>query len=146
MALSGQVFVVRFLAMRVFWQSAIIISFLTLVLSSPGHAVCGPGNESCEPSADEARAKIEQLLNLAWLTPHSVVSLEKLDGRGFETGGRKIYEMRFFAVLNYSGDKLRCRKSLCPELHNYSVEIDEAAKKATIAGWLFFEQAERGWR
>jgi hypothetical protein len=42
--------------------------------------------------------------------------------------------MRFSAVLNYSGDKLRCRKNLCPELHNYLVEVDEAGKKATIAG------------
>jgi hypothetical protein len=132
--------------MRTFWRSAIIISLITLVLSSPGRAVCGPGNEGCEPSVDEARAKIERLLNSAWLTPHSIVSLEKLDGRGFETEGRKIYEMRVFAVLNYSGDKLRCRQNLCPELHNYSVEIDEVAKKATIAGWLFFEQAEREWR
>ena len=132
--------------MRTFWRSAIIISFITLVLSFPGHAVCGPGNESCEPSADEVRAKIEQLLNSAWLTSHSIVSLEKFNGRSLETGGRKIYEMRFFAALNYSGDKLRCRKSRCPELHNYSVEIDEAAKKATIAGWLFFEQTEREWR
>ena len=132
--------------MSTFWRSAIIISFLTLVLSSPGHAVCGSGNENCEPSVDEARAKIERLLNVAWLTPHSIVSLEKLDGRGLETQGRKIYEMRFFAVLNYSGDKLRCRKSRCPELHNYSVEIDEAAKKATIAGWLFFEQTDGEWR
>jgi hypothetical protein len=129
--------------MCIFWRLAII--FITLVLSSPGHAVCGPGNESCEPSVDEARTKIERLLNSAWLTPHSIVSLEKLDGRSFETLGRKIYEMRFFVVLTYSGDKLRCR-NLCPELHNYSVEIDEAAKKATVAGWLFFEQTEREWR
>jgi hypothetical protein len=132
--------------MRFFWWSATIISFVTLVLSFPGHAVCGPGNGSCEPSLDEARAKIERLLNSAFLTPYSIASLEKLDGRGLEIQGRKKYEMRFFAVLNYSGDKLRCRTSLCPELHNYLVKVDEAAKKATIAGWLFFERAEREWR
>ena len=136
----------RRLAMHTFRRSAIIISFITLALSFPGQAVCGPGHESCEPSVDEARAKIERLLNLAFLTPYSIISLEKLDGRGLETQGRKKYEMRFFAVLNYSGDKLRCRMSLCPELHNYLVKVDEAAKKATIAGWLFFEQAERGWQ
>jgi hypothetical protein len=132
--------------MRAFWRSAIIIGFIMLVLSSPVHAVCGRGKESCEPSVDEARAKIERLLNSAFLTPFSIVSWERLDGRRLETQGGKKYEMRFFAVLNYSGDKLRCRVSHCPELHNYSVEIDEAAKKATIAGWLFFEQAEREWR
>jgi len=132
--------------MRTFWRSAIIISFITLALSSPGHAICGPGYESCEPSVDEAGAKIERLLNSAFLTPHSIVSFEKLDGRSVETQGRKIYEMRFLAVLNYSGDKLRCRMSHCSELHNYLVQVDEAAKKATIAGWLFFEKAEGGWR
>jgi len=95
---------------------------------------------------DEARAKIERLLNSAYLTPYTINSFETLDGRRIETQDRKIYEMRFFVTLNYSGDKLRCRLNLCPELHNYSVEIDQAAKKATIAGWLFFEQAESGWR
>ena len=125
--------------MRTFLRAAIISSFITLALSSPGQAACGPGNENCEPTIDEARAKIEQLLNSAFLTPHSIVSFEKLDGRNIDTQDRKIYEMRFFAVLNYTGDKLRCRQNLCPELHNFSVEVDEAAKKATIAGWLFFE-------
>jgi hypothetical protein len=123
-----------------------IIGFIMLALSSPGHATCGPGDESCEPSVDEARTKIEGLLNSAFLTPYSIVSWDKFDGRSVETQDRKIYEMRFLAVLNYSGDKLRCRKSLCPELHNYLVEVDEAEKKATIAGWLFFERAEQGWR
>ncbi len=132
--------------MGTFRWSAIIIGFVTWALSPPGHAVCGPGYESCEPSIDEARAKIEQLLNSAFLTPHSIGSLEKLDGRGIETEGHKAYEMRVFAVINYSGDKLRCRERLCPELNNYLVKVDEAAKKATIAGWLFFEQAEGGWR
>ncbi len=132
--------------MRSFLRSAIIISVIMLALSSPGHAVCGPGHESCEPSADEMRAKIEQLLNSAFLTPHTTVSWQKLDGRSVETQGRKKYEIRISAVLTYSGDRLRCRMDLCPELHNYLVEIDEAAKKATVSGWLFFEQAERGWR
>jgi len=132
--------------MRVFSRLAIIINFITLVLSSAGHAGCSPGYESCEPSVHEVRAKIEQALNAAFLTPHSIVSLEKLDGRHAETHGRKIFEMRFLAVIEYSGDRLICRMALCPEMHNYLVEIDEAAKKATIAGWLFFEQAGRGWR
>ena len=52
----------------------------------------------------------------------------------------KYMKCGFFVVLNYSGDKLRCRTSCCPELHNYSVEIDETAKKATIAGWLFLNK------
>jgi hypothetical protein len=117
-----------------------------LALSSPGNAVCGPGNDGCEPSADETRTKVERLLNGAFLTPYSIVSLDKLDGRSVETKGRKMYEMRISAVFNYAGDKLRCRTNLCPELHNYLVEVDQASKKATIAGWLFFEQAGRGWR
>ena len=127
-------------------RSVFIISFMTLALSSPGNAVCGPGNDGCEPSADETRTKVERLLNAAFLTPYSIVSLDKLDGRSVETKGRKMYEMRISAVFNYAGDKLRCRTNLCPELHNYLVEVDQAAKKATIAGWLFFEQAGRGWR
>jgi hypothetical protein len=132
--------------MRNFRWAAIIFILVTLALSSPAHAVCGPGHESCEPSAGEARAKVEQLLNSAFLTPYSIVRLDNLDARGVETQGHKIYEMRFLAVLNYSDDKLRCRKSLCPELQNYLVEVDRVEKKATVAGWLFFEQTEQGWR
>jgi len=119
---------------------------MMLVLSSAGHAACGPGTEGCEPAIDEARAKLERLFGSAYLTPHTLVSLEKRDGRSLETRGRRMYEMRFVAALNYSGDRLRCRKHLCPELHNYLVEVDAAAKKATIAGWLFFEQGPDGWR
>ena len=95
-------------------RSVFIISFMTLALSSPGNAVCGPGNDGCEPSADETRTKVERLLNAAFLTPYSIVSLDKLDGRSVETKGRKMYEMRISAVFNYSGDKLRCRTNLCP--------------------------------
>ena len=122
-----------------FWRSAIIIGFMTWTLSSAGHAACGPGYESCEPSVDEARAKIERLLSSAFLTPYAIVSWDKLDGRSVETQGRKIYEMRFSVVLNYSGDRLVCRKKLCPELHNHTLKVDVAAKKATVAGWLFFD-------
>jgi hypothetical protein len=125
---------------------AFIISFVMLALSSPVYAVCGPGNDGCEPSADEARAKVERLLNSAYLTPFTIASIDKLDGRSVETKGRKMYEMRISTVLNYADDKLRCRTNLCPELHNYLVEIDPTAKKATVSGWLFFERAERGWR
>jgi hypothetical protein len=132
--------------MSTFRLSALIICFATLALSSPSDAACGPGNESCEPTANEIQAKIEQLLNSAYLTPHSIVSLNKFDGRSFETEGRKTYEIRILAVLNYSDDKLLCRISSCPELNNYVVRTDVATKKATIAGWMFFEQVGEGWR
>jgi hypothetical protein len=132
--------------MRPFRLSAIIISIITLALSSPGYSACDTGHDGCEPSANEVQAKVEQLLSSAYLTPHSIVSLNKFDGRSFETEGRKTYEIRILAVINYSGDKLLCRLSSCPELHNYVVRTDVAAKKKTIAGWLFFEQVGQGWR
>ena len=87
-----------------------------------------------------------QLLNSAFLPPYSLSVLEKLDGRGIETQGQKKYEMRILAIVTYSGDTLQCRISLCPELHNYLVEVDKIEKKAKIAGWLFFEQEGTGWR
>jgi len=101
---------------------------------------------NCEPSVDDARTKVEQLLNSAFLPPYSLSSLEKLDGRSFETQGLKKYEMRILAVVTFSGDTLQCRIKLCPELHNYLVEVDKAEKKAKIAGWLFFEQDGTEWR
>jgi hypothetical protein len=120
--------------MRTFRLSAIIVSFITLALSSPSNAACDPAHENCEPTANKIQAKVEQLLNSAYLTPHSIVSLNKFDGRSFETEGRKTFEVRVSIVLNYSGNKRLCRISSCPEFHNYVVRIDEAAKKATIAG------------
>lgn len=126
--------------------SATILIFTTLTFPSPGRAVCGSGDESCGPSQDEFRAKVEQLLNSAFLTPYSIISLETFDARDVGTPAQKKYEMRFFATVSYSGDKLRCRRSLCPELHNYLLEVDQTAKRANVAGWLFFEKAERGWR
>jgi len=89
---------------------------------------------------------VEQLLNSAFLTPYSIISLEKFNGRSVETGGEKKYEIRFFAILSYSADKLSCRRDLCPELHNYLLEVDPVKKRANVAGWLFFTRADRGWR
>lgn len=132
--------------MRTFWRPALAIALMMLAISSPGQAACGPGNDGCEPSADETRAKIMQLLDSAFQTPHTIVAVEKRDGRAIETQGRKKYEMRFSVVLNYSDDRLRCRINLCPELHNYLLEIDAAAKKATVSGWLFFDRVGNGWR
>ena len=122
---------------------ALVISLLALAFSSPVHAAC---NENCEPSIDDARTKIEQLLATAYTMPPKIVSVEKLDGRSLETQSRKIYEMRIFAVTTYIGDKLQCRINLCPQLSNYLVEVDQVAKRATIAGWIFFEQANGSWR
>ena len=119
---------------------------VVLAFSSLAQAGCGPGDKGCEPAIDDARAKIERLLDQAFLPPYAVVSLEKLDGRNIETRDKMLYEMRFRAELSYSGDRLRCRKPLCPELHNYLFEVDAAAKKATVAGWIFLEQDKQSWR
>jgi hypothetical protein len=117
-----------------------------LALSAPGHAECGPGANACEPSMDEARQKVQQLLDAAYVTPHTIASFEKLDGRNIDAIGGSLYEMRVFVVMNYADDILRCRAPLCPELHNYAVEVDKRAKTAKVAGWLFFKQTAQGWR
>ncbi|HEY7230971.1 MAG TPA: hypothetical protein VH558_11425, partial [Pseudolabrys sp.] len=84
-------------------------------------------------------------LKSAFLSPFTLVSFEKVEGHAVDTKGRRIYQMRIRAVLNYAGIRLRCRRKLCPELHHYVVQIDAASKKATVLGWLFFEQDSQGW-
>jgi len=132
--------------MCVFWRAAMVLVLITIGGSSVSHAACSSGNEGCEPSQNEVRVKVEQLLNSAFLTPYSIISLEKFNGRSFETQDKKKYEIRFFVTVSYSDDKLSCRKDLCPELHNYLLEVDPTKKRANVAGWLFFERADRGWR
>jgi len=125
---------------------SIIVPLMTLAMSAAGHAACGPGHESCEPSADEVRAKVERLIDAAWSTPHSIATVQVFDGRSLQIDGQKKYEMRIFAVIHYSGDKLLCRTKFCPELSNYLVQDDAAAKKVTVAGWLLFAHGQQGWR
>jgi len=130
-------------AVRVILRAAPIAAvMLVLALAPPGRADCG----DCEPSVDSARTIIEGTLKAAFLSPFTLAAFEKLDGRGLETQGRKVYEMHVRAVVNYQGISLRCRRRSCPELHHYAVDVDAAAKTATVAGWLFFEKDGEGWR
>lgn len=131
--------------MRTSLLAAAAAILVTLSLATPGHGACGSGDGSCEPALENARQKMSQLLDSAFLSPHLLTSFEKLDGRSLETRERKVYEMRVLAVLSYSGDRLRCRIRLCPQLHNYLVEIDDRSKTAKVAGWLFFERTAKGW-
>jgi hypothetical protein len=127
-------------------RAAAAAIFVLLALSAPGHAACGPQATACEPSMDDARQKVQRLLDAAYVTPHTIASFEKLDGRNVEAIGGGVYEMRVFVVMKYTDDTLRCRAPLCPELHNYLVEVDKRAKTAKVAGWLFFKQTAEGWR
>jgi hypothetical protein len=122
---------------------AIALAVFAVALASSARAAC-TGN--CEPTVDAAKETIEETLKSAFLSPFTLVSFEKVEGHAVDTKGRRIYQMRIRAVLNYAGIRLRCRRKLCPELHHYVVQIDAASKKATILGWLFFEQDDvQGW-
>jgi hypothetical protein len=134
--------------MHTLLQTAVAVGFVALALLDSGHALaaCAPGSGGCKPSLDEARPKMERLLDAAYRTPHSLGTLDRLDARRLATQGRETYEMRILAVVTYSGDTLECRIRSCPELRNYLVETNKRAKKARIAGWLFFERTKQGWR
>ena len=123
-------------------RAAALIS-LALVLVSPTHAACR-GN--CEPNVEVARAAMQQIFKQTFLSPYTLVSFERLDGRSGERYGGAFYEMRIRAVLHYDGVRLRCRRPSCPELHHYLLEDDARSKKATVAGWLFLEQDGDGWK
>ncbi len=85
----------------------------------------------------------QRLLDAAYVTPHTITSFEKLEGRNVEAIGGSLYEMRVFVVMNYA-DVFRCRARLCPELHNYLVEVDKRTKMKVVR--LFFKQTAQGWR
>ena len=116
---------------------------VALAFSSPANASCS-GN--CEPSVEVAQAAMQQIFRQTFLSPYTLVSFERLDGRSGERYGGVLYEMRIRAVLHYDGIRLRCRRPSCPELHHYLLENDAAAKKVTVAGWLFLEQNGDGWK
>jgi hypothetical protein len=116
---------------------------LALALVSPAAAAC---SGRCEPSDEDGRAAMQQIFKQTFLSPYTLVSFEKLDGRSGERYGGVFYEMRIRAVLHYDGIRLRCRRPSCPELHHYLMENDAASKKVTIAGWLFLEQDADGWK
>jgi hypothetical protein len=114
-----------------------------LVLASPARAAC---SADCEPSVEVARAAMQNLFRQTFLSPFTIVSFEKLDGRSGERHGDVFYEMRIRAVMKYDGVRLRCRRPSCPELHHYLLEDDARSKKATVAGWLFLERHADGWQ
>ena len=128
--------------MRIVLRAAAIAG-VTPVLVSPARAACS-GN--CEPSVEVAQAAMQQIFRQTFLSPYTLVSFERLDGRSGERYGGVFYEMGIRAVLHYDGVKLRCRRPACPELHHYLLEEDARSKKATVAGWLFLEQDGDRWR
>jgi hypothetical protein len=122
---------------------AAAIAGLVLALSFPAHAACAG---SCEPSVEEARAAMQRIFRQTFLSPYTLMSFERLDGRSGERYGGAFYEMRIRAVLHYDGVRLRCRRPSCPELHHYLLEDDARSKQATVAGWLFLENDGDGWK
>jgi hypothetical protein len=128
--------------MRIVLRAAALVS-VALALASTARAACS-GN--CEPSVEVAQAAMQQIFKQTFLSPYTLISFERLDGRSGERYGGVFYEMRIRAVLHYEGAKLRCRRPACPELHHYLLENDAASKKATVAGWLFLEQDGDRWR
>ena len=128
--------------LRIVSRAAALVG-LALALATPARAAC-TGN--CEPSVEVAQAAMQQIFRQTFLSPYTLVSFERLDGRSGERYGGVFYEMRIRAVLHYDGVKLRCRRPSCPELHHYLLENDAASKKATVAGWLFLEQDGDRWR
>jgi hypothetical protein len=122
---------------------AAALACLALALAAPAHASC---SGRCEPSDEDARAAMQQIFRQTFLSPYTLISFERLDGRSGERYGGVFYEMRIRAVVHYEGAKLRCRRLSCPELHHYLLEDDARTKKATVAGWLFLEQDGDGWK
>lgn len=116
---------------------------VALALAAPAQAACTGG---CEPSVEVAQATMQKIFRQTFLSPYTLISFERLDGRSGERYGGVFYEMRIRAVLHYDGARLRCRRPSCPELHHYLLEDDARSKKATVAGWLFLENDGDGWK
>jgi hypothetical protein len=128
--------------MRIVLRAAAIAG-VALALAAPARAACTGG---CEPGVEVAQAAMQKIFKDTFLSPYTLVSFERLDGRSGERYGGVFYEMRIRAVLHYEGVRLRCRRPSCPELHHYLMENDAASKKVTVAGWLFLENDGGGWK
>jgi hypothetical protein len=122
---------------------AAAIAGVALSLTTSARAAC-TGN--CEPGIEDARAAMQQIFRQTFLSPYTLMSFERLDGRSGERYGGAFYEMRIRAVVHYDGVRLRCRRPSCPELHHYLLEDDARSKQATVSGWLFLENEGHGWK
>ena len=119
--------------MRIVLRAAAMAG-VALALATPARAAC---SGSCEPSVEVAQAAMQKIFKETFLSPYTLISFERLDGRSGERYGGAFYEMRIRAVLHYDGVRLRCWRPSCPELHHYLLENDAASKKATVAGCSF---------
>jgi hypothetical protein len=119
---------------------------ISILLVNRVEAACVFGiGSSCEPSLAHGISKFEGRLITILQQPFMIESIVKTNGKAGEIFGRKIYEMQMMAVLTYKNEAIQCRVPPCPDLHNYSVRVDKAAKRATISGWIAFEQTQNGW-
>ena len=103
--------------MRIVLRAAAVAA-VALALAAPARAACS-GN--CEPSVEDARAAMQQIFKETFLSPYTLMSFERLDGRSGERYGGAFYEMRIRAVVHYDDygaewDELASRDRLSIEL------------------------------
>ena len=66
--------------MRIVSRAAALVS-LALALATPARAAC---TGSCEPSVEVAQAAMQKIFKETFLSPYTLISFERLDGRSGE--------------------------------------------------------------
>ncbi len=106
-----------------------------------------PSSPTSSPTEDNGKALLAQKLDRIFLPPFSIDSFSRTKGESKTESGVEVYQMKFTALVKYTGNEIRCIFPQCPQLSGADLQaaFDRPHKSITINGSLSFEKTQSGW-
>jgi hypothetical protein len=110
-------------------------------------AACSSSSPPSFPTEDDGKALLAQKLDRIFLPPFSIDSFSRTKGESKTESGVEVYQMKFTALVKYTGNEIRCIFPQCPQLSGADLQaaFDRPHKSITITGSLSFEKTQGGW-